>query len=161
MQNYQFYYHQRHNHPYQPVFRSTLFHSALLRKTLSGFSLIELMMVVAIIGILAAVAIPSYQDYAKRARFAEVISTSELFKTAVSIALQQGIEMSGLSNGKNGIPASPKSTKNLASIKVENGIITATGTNLVEEASYILQPNNNGSSWSVSGSCLNYGFCSI
>jgi prepilin-type N-terminal cleavage/methylation domain-containing protein len=124
-----------------------------------GFSLIELMIVVTIIGILAAIAIPSYQNYTRRARFAEVISATEVFKTAVAIALQQGAEPGELTNGSNGIPDAPKSTRNLASILVENGIITSTGTDLVDNASYILKPNSDSSNWTISGTCLKHGFC--
>ncbi len=124
-----------------------------------GFSLIELMIVVAIIGILAVIAIPSYQNYTQRARFSEVIAATAPFKTAIALALQQGDLMSELANGAHGIPASPASTKNLASIKVENGIITATATETASGSTYILQPNADGSVWAVSGSCINTGLC--
>lgn len=124
-----------------------------------GFSLIELMIVVAIIGILAMIAIPSYQNYAQHARFAEVISATEPFKIAISLALQQGALATELVSGKNGIPAEPKGTKNLASLKIENGIITAQGTEIVNNATYILKPNNDGSIWTISGTCLKNGFC--
>ena len=128
-------------------------------KKITGFSLIELMIVVAIIGILAMIAIPSYQTYTQRARFAEVISASDVFKTAVSLALQQGTSLAELANGVHGIPPEPKATKNLASIKVENGVITATGTELVGNASFILKPSSDGSTWSVSGTCIKAGLC--
>lgn len=125
-----------------------------------GFSLIELMIVVAIIGILAMIAIPSYQNYTQRARFAEVITAAEPYKTAVSLALQQGISATELTNGSYGIPTEPKPTKNLASIKVENGIITATATKMVNNTSYILKTNTDGSVWTVTGSCVKTGLCS-
>ena len=125
----------------------------------TGFSLIELMIVVSIIGILAMIAIPSYQNYTLRARFAEVISATQIFKTAVSLAIQQGIPLTELSNGFYGIPKEPKSTKNLASITVEHGLITATATQLAANATYILKPNADGSVWTVSGSCLKSSLC--
>lgn len=125
----------------------------------AGFSLIELMIVVSILSILAAMAIPSYQRYTERARFTEVVSATQLFKIAVSLALQQGIPANELMTGKNGMPAEPKNTKNLASIKIENGVITATGTALVDNTTYILKPNTDGSSWTVSGSCVKNGLC--
>jgi len=125
----------------------------------NGFSLIELMIVVSIIGILSVIAIPSYQNYTQRARFAEVIAATEPFKTAVSLALQEGSATSELSTGKPGIPPAPLATKNLASIKVDNGIITSTATTIAGGATYILSPNNDGSRWTVTGTCLTLGLC--
>ena len=125
----------------------------------SGFSLIELMIVVAIIGILAVIAVPSYQNYTQRARFAEVVAATEPFKIAVSLALQQGDVLAELSNGTHGVPVSPGATKNLASLKVDNGIITAIGTSTAGAASYILKPNSDGSAWTVDGTCVTAGLC--
>ena len=50
-----------------------------------GFTLIELMIVIAIIGILAAIAIPAYQNYVKKAAYSEVISAMTSYKTAVDV----------------------------------------------------------------------------
>lgn len=124
-----------------------------------GFSLIELMIVVAIIGILSVIAIPSYQNYTQRARFSEVIAATQPFKTAISLAIQEGDAISELTTGAHGIPAPPPSTKNLASLSIDKGVITATATTTASGATYILKPNSDGSVWSVDGSCIASGLC--
>lgn len=61
-----------------------------MKKVQQGFTLIELMIVVAIIGILAAVAIPAYQDYTKKAKMTEVILAASACRTTVSELYQTG-----------------------------------------------------------------------
>jgi len=129
------------------------------KKHYTGFSLIELMIVVAIIGILTVFAIPSYKNYTERARFSEVIMATQPFKTAISLAIQQGAELNELTHNVYGIPPEPKPTKNIASIKVSNGTITATSTKAAGQATLILIPDQEGNVWSVSGTCLNAGLC--
>jgi len=128
-------------------------------KSVGGFSLIELMIVVSIIGILSVSALPTYQHYTKRARFAEVITSTEPYKMAVAIALQQGTPLSDINTNSNGIPDSPKSTANLESITVEQGVITATGSNLVDNNTYVLSPSGDGTNFTLTGSCLDTGLC--
>lgn len=126
---------------------------------IAGFSLIELMIVIAIIGILSTIVLPSYQNYAQRARFTEVIIATAPFKTAISLAAQQGIPLKELNANSENLPPEPAASKNLASLKVKNGLITATSTALAGQASYILTPSEDGSHWTVSGSCLAKKLC--
>jgi type IV pilus assembly protein PilA len=60
------------------------------RRAQAGFTLIELMIVVAIIGILAAVALPAYQDYTKRTKMAEVVLAASACRTSIAEVYQSG-----------------------------------------------------------------------
>ncbi len=125
----------------------------------SGFSLMELMIVVSIIGILSMLALPSYQNYTRRARFAEVMSIADAYKTAVALALQDGTAMDDINDGSAGLPAKPAATKNLAAITVEHGVITATATAAAGDATYILKPSPDGTVFAVGGTCVALGYC--
>lgn len=77
-----------------------------MKKVQQGFTLIELMIVVAIIGILAAVAIPSYQNYTKKAKFTEVTQGTQALKTALEVCGQDfGTFAPNCVQGTNGVPA--------------------------------------------------------
>ena len=75
-----------------------------MKKTQQGFTLIELMIVVAIIGILAAVAIPAYQDYTIKAKVQEGTNLSNPARTALGIACSEGT-LSGASQTDLGLSA--------------------------------------------------------
>ncbi|MFT6470122.1 pilin [Neptuniibacter pectenicola] len=72
-----------------------------MNKKAQGFTLIELMIVVAIIGILAAIALPAYQTYTAKARFSEVINATGGVKTALEICGQTNGSMSSCDAGNN------------------------------------------------------------
>jgi type IV pilus assembly protein PilA len=107
-----------------------------------GFTLIELMIMVAIIGILAAVALPAYQNYMKKAKYSEVILASAAVKTAVEVCAQDLNTLTGCSSGSYGIPAST-SSKYVASVTTADGLITVVPNvieGIVAADTYILTP---------------------
>jgi type IV pilus assembly protein PilA len=77
----------------------------LIARASRGFTLIELMIVVAIIGLLAAIALPQYQLYTGKAQLAEAIQLSEGLKSAVSEALQAGVDPATINGGMLMIPS--------------------------------------------------------
>ncbi|HEZ6700795.1 TPA: pilin [Neisseria meningitidis] len=91
-----------------------------------GFTLIELMIVIAIVGILAAVALPAYQDYTARAQVSEAILLAEGQKSAVTEYYLNHGEWPG-NNSSAGVASSSKiKGKYVKEVEVKNGVVTAT-----------------------------------
>jgi len=100
----------------------------MLNKVQKGFTLIELMIVVAIIGILAAIAIPAYQDYTIRAKVTEGLNLADAAKTTVAESFQSGGLVPGLSAAASSWNNSFTATKYVQTITIAaaTGAITIT-----------------------------------
>ena len=135
-----------------------------MKSVQKGFTLIELMIVVAIIGILAAVALPAYQTYTKKAKFSEVVLATAPYKLAFEVGVQGGVitALADADNGTNGIPTAPAASGFVASVTMTDGVITATGhATHVDGKTYILTPNGVSApiTWTSTGTCKDVGYC--
>ena len=139
----------------------TLIKGKRMKSIQKGFTLIELMIVVAIIGILAAVALPAYQDYTIRARVSELVLAASAAKTAVTEACQLN---NGCSIGADTLSAINQAITATALISagavatsgaIRMNATSAVGTNAL---SLVLTPSWNGTTavWTCTGTPLKY-----
>ena len=107
-----------------------------------GFTLIELMIVIAIISILMSYAVPAYRDYTVRTKAGEGISLSSSLKSAISEIWVSTGDLSGIDSGTNGLPNSNAfSGSNVSQIEVASGVI---------EVTYFNEPALNGQTLTLS-----------
>ena len=118
-----------------------------MTKVQKGFTLIELMIVIAIIGILAAIAVPQYTTYTQKAKFSEIILATTPFKLGVEVCvvqqgLAQGGAITGCGGGSNGVPINAGASNYVQSVvATDAGLITGTSaSSLGVVTTYILRP---------------------
>ena len=128
------------------------------------------MVTVAIVGILASIAMPVFENYTKKATFAEIILATDVPKSQVEVAAHIGrlsttgvaIDLAGADGGNNGIDSDIViAIGKLASLQTVNGVITATATAELDNKTFILTPTvtANRITWAQSGSCQSAGIC--
>jgi type IV pilus assembly protein PilA len=134
-----------------------------------GFTLIELMIVVAIIGILAAVAIPAYQDYVTKAKFQDIVSSAAAIETAISLCMNENGGDASLCDtaAKVGITAIKNSkettTAGALAITTATAAVTATANAGAGGYTYIRTPTlaagDSAITWAQTGDCLAAKVC--
>ena len=108
-----------------------------------GFTLVELMVVIAIIAILSSIGIPTYQRYIQKAAITDLLQALVPYKTAVELCVLQN-SLAACNAGQQGIPTSA-ATRYVSEINVNQGVISLTGQQSLQGLIVTLTPKDDNS----------------
>lgn len=117
-------------------------------KNQQGFTLVELMIVIAIIAILSAIGLPAYQNYLQKAALTDMLQTAMPFKTAVELCAIEHGGAESCSAGSNGVP-SGKGSRYVATVAVQGGALTLTGQESLNGLTVTMKPQWDGAEGQV------------
>lgn len=129
-----------------------------LSRRAQGFTLMELLIAIAIVAILAAIAVPTYLHYTTKAYYSEVVQTAERYKIAVSVCIKQHQgKLADCDAGTYGIPPNiTAGTGQISSVTVKDGVISVipnASNGIAATDTYVLTPTYQAKevSWKASG----------